>query len=116
MSKAFGFKGYGGPEVQAFMEVPKPVPGPSELLVAVRAAGVNPADWKVRSGFMREVFPLELPAVFGYEVAHSSAVRRPPVGLPRTGVPFPPYPGKGTPVGAGPAVGAFWRSLSAVFR
>jgi NADPH:quinone reductase-like Zn-dependent oxidoreductase len=69
MPKAFGFKGYGGPEVQAFMEVPKPVPGPSELLVAVRAAGVNPADWKFRNGFMREVFALELPAVFGYEVA-----------------------------------------------
>jgi NADPH:quinone reductase-like Zn-dependent oxidoreductase len=69
MPKAFGFKGYGGPEVQAFLEVPKPAPGPGELLVAVRAAGVNPADWKFRSGFMREVFPLELPAVFGYEVA-----------------------------------------------
>jgi NADPH:quinone reductase-like Zn-dependent oxidoreductase len=51
------------------MDVPKPVLGPAELLVAVRAAGVNPADWKLRTGFMREVFPLELPAVFGYEVA-----------------------------------------------
>src|SRR5438309_8320163 len=69
MTKAYGFKGYGGPEVQAFMDVPKPVPGPSEMLVAVRTAGVNPADWKVRTGLMREVFPLELPAVFGYEVA-----------------------------------------------
>jgi NADPH:quinone reductase-like Zn-dependent oxidoreductase len=69
MSKAFGFKGYGGPEVQGLLEVPKPDPGPGEVLVAVRAAGVNPADWKFRSGFMREVFPSELPAVFGYEVA-----------------------------------------------
>lgn len=69
MPKAFGFKGYGGPEVQGFVEVPKPVPGPGEVLVAVRAAGVNPADWKFRTGFMREVFPLELPAVFGHEVA-----------------------------------------------
>jgi NADPH:quinone reductase-like Zn-dependent oxidoreductase len=55
--------------MQAFIEVPKPVPGPGQLLVAVRAAGVNPADWKFRTGFMREVFPLELPAVFGHEVA-----------------------------------------------
>src|SRR5437588_2954700 len=69
MSKAFGFKGYGGPEVQGFVDVPKPDPGHGELLVAVRAAGVNPADWKLRAGNMREVFPLELPAIFGYEVA-----------------------------------------------
>ena len=69
MSKAFGFKGYGGPEVQGFVDVPKPDPGPGEVLVAVRAAGVNPADWKLRAGTMREVFPLELPAIFGYEVA-----------------------------------------------
>lgn len=69
MSKAFGYKGYGGPEVQAFLELARPVPGPGELLVAVRAAGVNPADWKFRAGFLREVFPLELPAVFGLEVA-----------------------------------------------
>ncbi|MDQ1491091.1 MAG: hypothetical protein QOJ23_3605 [Actinomycetota bacterium] len=69
MSKAFGFKGYGGPEVQGFLDVTTPVPGAGELLLAVRAAGVNPADWKLRTGFMREVFPVELPAVFGYEVA-----------------------------------------------
>jgi NADPH:quinone reductase-like Zn-dependent oxidoreductase len=69
MSKAFGFKGYGGPEVQGFVDMPKPHPGPGEVLVAVRAAGVNPADWKLRAGNMREVFPLELPAIFGYEVA-----------------------------------------------
>jgi len=69
MSKAFGFKGYGGPEVQGFVDVPKPDPGRGELLVAVRAAGVNPADWKLRAGFMRQVVPLELPAIFGYEVA-----------------------------------------------
>jgi NADPH:quinone reductase-like Zn-dependent oxidoreductase len=39
------------------------------LLVAVRAAGVNPADWKFRAGFLRDFIPLELPAVFGQEVA-----------------------------------------------
>jgi NADPH:quinone reductase-like Zn-dependent oxidoreductase len=67
--KAFGYKGYGGPEVQGFVEVAERDPGSGEVLVAVRAAGVNPADWKWRSGFVRGVFPVELPAIFGLEVA-----------------------------------------------
>ena len=69
MPRAYGFTEYGGPEMQDFLDVPKPTPGPSELLVAVRAAGVNPADWKVRSGLRRAVVPLEPPAVLGREVA-----------------------------------------------
>jgi NADPH:quinone reductase-like Zn-dependent oxidoreductase len=69
MAKAYGFSAYGGPEVQGFVELAKPVPGPGQLLVAVRAAGVNPADWKFRAGFLRDFIPLELPAVFGQEVA-----------------------------------------------
>jgi len=40
----------GGPEVLELVEVDRPVPGSGEVLVRVRAAGVNPADWKVRSG------------------------------------------------------------------
>ncbi|GAA0688795.1 NADP-dependent oxidoreductase [Kitasatospora atroaurantiaca] len=67
MSKAFGFTAFGGPETQELLDRPVPVPGPGELLIAVRAAGVNPADWKMRRGlFSRE---LPLPAVLGYEVA-----------------------------------------------
>lgn len=67
--RAYGFTSYGGPETQAFLDVPTPVPGSGELLVAVRAAGVNPVDWKVRAGQHRAFLPLELPAVFGREVA-----------------------------------------------
>lgn len=69
MAKAYGFSAYGGPEVGGFMELAKPVPGPGQLLVAVRAAGVNPVDWKFRAGYMRDFVPLDLPAVFGQEVA-----------------------------------------------
>jgi NADPH:quinone reductase-like Zn-dependent oxidoreductase len=69
MAKAYGFSAYGGPEVQGFVELAKPVPGPGQLLVAVRAAGVNPVDWKFRAGYLRDFVPLELPAVFGQEVA-----------------------------------------------
>jgi N-ethylmaleimide reductase len=44
-------------------------PGAGEVLVAVRAAGVNGLDWKIRDGFVRDVFPLELPATLGLEFA-----------------------------------------------
>lgn len=41
---------YGGPEVIELVEMPEPVPGPGEYLIALRAAGLNPADVKVRRG------------------------------------------------------------------
>ena len=69
MPRALVFTEYGGPEHEELADVAKPVPGPDELLVAVRAAGVNPADWKVRAGYLRKVAPVELPAVLGREVA-----------------------------------------------
>ncbi|WP_406440004.1 NADP-dependent oxidoreductase [Streptomyces sp. NBC_01613] len=69
MPAAYGFTAYGGPQVQRFLDLPAPVPGPGELLVEVRAAGVNPVDWKVRSGMHRAFLHLDLPAVLGREVA-----------------------------------------------
>ncbi|CAM5743106.1 hypothetical protein SALBM311S_00306 [Streptomyces alboniger] len=42
MPKAYVFTRYGGPEVEAFAEVDRPVPGPGQILVAVRAAGSEP--------------------------------------------------------------------------
>jgi NADPH:quinone reductase-like Zn-dependent oxidoreductase len=64
--KAYGFTAFGGPENQAILDVPVPVPGADELLVRVRAAGVNPGDWKLREGGYGDV---TLPAVLGREVA-----------------------------------------------
>ncbi|MPY60147.1 NADP-dependent oxidoreductase [Streptomyces spongiae] len=69
MPAAYGFIAYGGPETQRFLDLPKPVPGPGELLVDVYAAGVNPVDWKVREGMHRSFLPLDLPAVLGREVS-----------------------------------------------
>jgi len=63
--RAYGFTEVGGPEKQAFLEVPVPEPGPDELLVRVRAAGVNPGDWRVRDGS----YGISGPAVLGREVA-----------------------------------------------
>ncbi|MFI6445792.1 NADP-dependent oxidoreductase [Kitasatospora sp. NPDC050543] len=67
MSKAFGFRDYGGPEHQGFLDRPAPVPGPGRLGIAVRAAGVNPVDWKIRRGLLGR--NRELPAVLGQEAA-----------------------------------------------
>jgi NADPH:quinone reductase-like Zn-dependent oxidoreductase len=69
--KAYVFTRYGGPETEALVEVDRPVPGPGQILVAVRAAGVNPVDWKQRTGYRRpgETGERAFPAVFGNEVA-----------------------------------------------
>jgi len=63
--RAYGFSEIGGPEKQTFLEVPVPTPGPDEVLVRVRTAGVNPGDWRVRSGS----YGTTGPAVLGREVA-----------------------------------------------
>jgi acetyl esterase len=51
MSLAIRYARYGGPDVLTLDEVPIPEPGPGEVRVAVRAAGVNGIDWKLRRGF-----------------------------------------------------------------
>jgi NADPH:quinone reductase-like Zn-dependent oxidoreductase len=66
---AYGFTDYGGPDTQQLLHVPVPQPQHGEVLVEVHAAGVNPVDWKVRTGLQRGFLPLELPAVLGREIA-----------------------------------------------
>ena len=56
----------GGPEVLSVTEAPRPEPGPTEVLVRVRAAGINPVDWKVRRG---GGFLGEPPFTVGWDVA-----------------------------------------------
>jgi NADPH:quinone reductase-like Zn-dependent oxidoreductase len=63
--RGYGFVEVGGPEQQAFLDVPVPEPGGGELLVRVRAAGVNPGDWRLRNGEYGTVGS----AVLGREVA-----------------------------------------------
>lgn len=57
---------FGGPEVLELVEVDRPSPGPGEVLVKVHAAGVNPADWKVRSG---QIPAFEPPFTLGFDVS-----------------------------------------------
>lgn len=67
--KAFGYNSNGGPEVQEFLDLPMPSPLAGELLVEVRAAGVNPVDWKIRSGAYGAAAPADFPKVLGSEVS-----------------------------------------------
>jgi NADPH:quinone reductase-like Zn-dependent oxidoreductase len=67
--RAVQFAAYGGPEVLAVAEVEAPHAGPGQVRIAVRAAGVNGIDWKLRSGSMREMIPLSLPSGTGVDAA-----------------------------------------------
>ncbi len=69
MPRVFRFTAYGGPDTQEFVELPKPEPGPSEILVKVRSAGVNPVDYKTREGLLKDLAPRDLPSEFGSEVS-----------------------------------------------
>ncbi|MFE5505752.1 NADP-dependent oxidoreductase [Amycolatopsis japonica] len=60
---------YGEPDVLRLDEAPLPEPGPGQVRVAVKAAGVNPIDWKIRSGAMAEVRPVDFPHIPGLELA-----------------------------------------------
>jgi len=60
---------YGGPEVLVPTQVPLPEPNADQVLIQLRAAGVNPADWKYRSGVFKQFMPLQFPWTPGMEGA-----------------------------------------------
>jgi NADPH:quinone reductase-like Zn-dependent oxidoreductase len=60
---------FGEPSVVENAEVDDPVVGPDAVLVSVRAAGVNPVDWKVVAGYLQAFFPHHLPLIPGWDVA-----------------------------------------------
>lgn len=67
--KAVRFHEFGGPEVLQVDEIPKPTPGPGDVLVKVYAASVNPFDAKVRSGAFQQRMPVKLPMITGRDFA-----------------------------------------------
>lgn len=67
--KAIVIKNFGGPSVLQVSERDIPEPGLKQVRVRVRAAGVNPVDGKIRAGTAQQMFPTQLPAVLGLEVA-----------------------------------------------
>ena len=60
---------YGGPEVLVPAQVPLPEPNADQVLIQLKAAGVNPADWKYRSGAFKQFVPLQFPWTPGMEGA-----------------------------------------------
>ena len=69
LMRAVRFHEYGDPSVLRVDEVPRPRPGAGEVLVKVRVAGVNPIDWKLRSGQLQAFMPLALPFTLGIDLA-----------------------------------------------
>ncbi len=69
MPKALRFDHYGGRDVLYVAEVERPVPSLGEVLVAVRAAGINPGEAAIREGRMDAVFPATFPSGQGSDLA-----------------------------------------------
>jgi NADPH:quinone reductase-like Zn-dependent oxidoreductase len=69
MSRAVRFDEYGGLEVLKVVDVPGPVPGPGQLLVGVKAAGINPGEGKIREGMLHELWPATFPSGQGSDLA-----------------------------------------------
>lgn len=67
--KGISYNGYGGPEVLEYGEVRDPKVGPDAVLVKVRAAAVNPVDWKCRAGYLDPVLDTVFPVVPGWDVS-----------------------------------------------
>jgi NADPH:quinone reductase-like Zn-dependent oxidoreductase len=67
--KAVQFSEYGDPDVLRVADVDEPHAGPGQVRIAVRAASINPIDWKKRSGMFAEQMPLELPYVLGNDAS-----------------------------------------------
>ncbi|PPK65615.1 NADP-dependent oxidoreductase [Actinokineospora auranticolor] len=63
------FAEFGGPDVLRLVDAEEPHAGPGQVRVAVRAAGVNPADWRVREGQVLKAHPTVLPAGVGQDAA-----------------------------------------------
>ncbi|MED7950977.1 NADP-dependent oxidoreductase [Streptomyces sp. BE303] len=67
--KAIAIRRYGGPEAVEYTDLPDPKVGPDSVLVQVRAAGVNPVDWKVRDGRLDGLLDAHFPLVMGWDAA-----------------------------------------------
>jgi NADPH2:quinone reductase len=67
--KAAYYARFGGPDVIRVGEVEAPVPAPGEVLIRVRAAAVNPVDWKIREAWLKNYLPFAFPIIPGWDAA-----------------------------------------------
>ncbi|WP_432099926.1 NADP-dependent oxidoreductase [Streptomyces sp. WAC 04229] len=67
--KKVSFAEFGGPEVLRLIDAEEPHAGPGQVRIAVRAAGVNPVDWRIREGQILGAHPIELPSGVGLDAS-----------------------------------------------
>ncbi|MFE9610673.1 NADP-dependent oxidoreductase [Streptomyces sp. NPDC006012] len=67
--KKVSFAEFGGPDVLQLIDADEPHAGPGQVRIAVRAAGVNPVDWRIREGQILKAHPVELPAGVGLDAS-----------------------------------------------
>lgn len=67
--KAIRIHKYGHADVLQYEDAPMPEIGPGEVLIKVHAASVNPVDWKVREGYLKDFIRYRLPLIPGWDVA-----------------------------------------------
>lgn len=67
--KKVSFAEFGGPDVLQLIDAEEPHAGPGRIRIAVRAAGVNPVDWRIREGQVLGAHPTELPSGVGLDAA-----------------------------------------------
>ena len=67
--KAIAIPEFGGRDKLQLMDLPVPPVGVRDVLLQVKAAGVNPVDWKIREGFLRDMMPHEFPVILGWDAA-----------------------------------------------
>src|SRR5438477_8414273 len=67
--KAIRIHNYGGPEVLQYQDAQRPQPQAGEVLVRVHATGVNPIDWKVREGHMKNFWSHKFPLILGWDLS-----------------------------------------------
>jgi NADPH:quinone reductase-like Zn-dependent oxidoreductase len=67
--KAIRIHRYGGTEALRYEDAPRPQPEAGEVFIRVHAAGVNPIDWKVREGHMKDFWPHKLPLILGWDLS-----------------------------------------------
>ncbi|WP_438348481.1 NADP-dependent oxidoreductase [Paenibacillus sp. FA6] len=64
-----GIEQYGDEQQLRTINIPTEQVGPGDVLISIKASGVNPVDWKVREGFLKNDFPYELPLILGWDAA-----------------------------------------------
>ncbi|RJO71437.1 NADP-dependent oxidoreductase [Nocardia panacis] len=69
MTKAVRYDEFGGIDVLRIEEVDRPVPGDRQVLVQVKAAGINPGEAALRTGAMTDIFPSTFPSGQGSDLA-----------------------------------------------